>query len=147
MVFVIKPFPLQINFGASGAGADLVTLNLQTVSTTTEQTITGTSYSDLTSLTKALDGSTSSGMALCSYTVSKIGGSQNARMRWTFSTDGDQDPLWVNDSGSHNMTCSSVTDTLNSQTCKMQAKCNGASGDTIFQLDSTEGNAFWWEIS
>ena len=134
---------IQGAFAASSNGG--LTTNLQTATTDTEQSISGTDFSDLTSFSKTCDGD-GSGHAIVWYGTSTKG-SQHGYARWSMATDGDEPEMHIQDTDERPFRLYAVSATLNSQVIKAQARCAGASASLEFQVDDYNGNAYWLELS
>jgi hypothetical protein len=125
-------------WAATSGGA---TVARTVITSNTAQSVTSTSYVDLTDFTRTTSGTV---IAITQYTT-VVDGAQNASWRWSYSLTGDQANMFCNDNNTtqHNY---GVTDSQTDQVVKMQLKLNGA-GSINVQDSSKTGAMYVTEIS
>ena len=134
---------LTVNGGATApewaAASGGSTLNLQTSESGTQFSTSSTSMVDLTNISSITLSGAGAGNAICTF-GSYIQGGEPMAARWDFSTDGSQTEQYLAGGGHEGekfaRTITNITDTLSSQTVKMQVRNVNAS-TCYWSVDNT----------
>jgi hypothetical protein len=121
------------------------TLTRTKVNSTTAQSTSSASLVDLTGFTRTVANVT--GKCICSYQT-LVESNENYYTAWNF--DGSAEPeLKAKGGGTfyEPITTMGMTDELSGIVCKMQYRVHDAAGTATAQVDSSNGTAYWMEIS